>query len=40
VRLCRPSRAVIDLLPLQQGEFVKEDGERIIDEHGHRVASA
>jgi arsenate reductase len=40
VRLCRPSEAVIDLLPLQQGEFVKEDGERIVDEHGHRVASA
>ncbi|MEK9279825.1 MULTISPECIES: arsenate reductase (glutaredoxin) [unclassified Bradyrhizobium] len=31
VRLCRPSEAVIDLLPPQQGEFVKEDGERVID---------
>jgi arsenate reductase len=39
VRLCRPSEAVIDLLP-QLGEFVKEDGERVIDEHGRRVASA
>jgi arsenate reductase (glutaredoxin) len=40
VRLCRPSEAVLDLLPPQQGEFVKEDGERIIDEHGRRVATA
>ncbi len=40
VRLCRPSEAVIDLLPPQQGEFVKEDGERVVDEHGRRVASA
>ena len=40
VRLCRPSEAVIDLLPPQQGEFSKEDGERVIDEHGARVASA
>jgi arsenate reductase (glutaredoxin) len=40
VRLCRPSELVIDLLPPQQGEFFKEDGERIVDEHGRRVASA
>jgi arsenate reductase (glutaredoxin) len=40
VRLCRPSEAVLDLLPPQQGEFVKEDGERLIDEHGRRVATA
>lgn len=40
VRLCRPSEAVLDLLPVQQGEFVKEDGERVVDEHGHRVATA
>ncbi len=40
VRLCRPSEAVIDLLPPQRGEFVKEDGERVVDEHGRRVASA
>jgi arsenate reductase (glutaredoxin) len=40
VRLCRPSEAVLDLLPQQQGEFVKEDGERVVDEHGRRVASA
>ena len=40
VRLCRPSEAVLDILPAQQGEFVKEDGERVIDEHGRRVATA
>lgn len=40
VRLCRPSEAVLDLLPPQRGEFVKEDGERVIDRHGRRVASA
>jgi len=40
VRLCRPSEEVLDLLPRQSGEFVKEDGERVIDEHGRRVATA
>ena len=40
VRLCRPSEAVLELLPQQQGEFVKEDGERVVDEHGRRVATA
>jgi arsenate reductase len=40
VRLCRPSEEVLDLLPSQQGEFVKEDGERVVDEHGRRVATA
>jgi len=40
VRLCRPSEAVLDLLPPQQGEFVKEDGERVVDESGRRVATA
>ena len=29
VRLCRPSELVLDLLPAQHGEFVKEDGERV-----------
>lgn len=29
VRLCRPSERVLDLLPAQQGEFVKGDGERV-----------
>lgn len=40
VRLCRPSEEVLDLLPPQRGAFVKEDGERVIDEHGRRVATA
>lgn len=40
VRLCRPSEAVLALLPPQQGEFVKEDGERVVDESGRRVATA
>ena len=40
VRLCRPSEEVLDLLPPQRGEFVKADGERVIDEHGQRVATA
>lgn len=30
-RLCRPSEAVMDLLPPQRGEFVKEDGEHVAD---------
>ncbi len=39
VRLCRPSEAVLDILPnLQRGAFTKEDGEQVIDENGHRVA--
>jgi len=40
VKLCRPSEVVLDLLPPQQDKFIKEDGERVIDEHGHRVATA
>ncbi|MCP1558500.1 UNVERIFIED_ORG: arsenate reductase [Methylobacterium sp. SuP10 SLI 274] len=40
IRLCRPSEAVLDLLPAQQGAFVKEDGERVVDEHGRRVSAA
>ncbi len=39
VRLCRPSETVIDLLPPQRGEFFKEDGERVVDEKGRRVAT-
>jgi arsenate reductase (glutaredoxin) len=31
VRLCRPSEAVLELLPPQQGAFVKEDGEHVAD---------
>ena len=40
VRLCRPSERAIDLLPPQLGEFFKEDGMRIVDEKGRRVATA
>jgi arsenate reductase len=31
VRLCRPSELVIELLPPQRGDFIKEDGERVVD---------
>ncbi|WP_411879903.1 arsenate reductase (glutaredoxin) [Polaromonas sp. YR568] len=38
-RLCRPSEAVLDILPApQQGAFSKEDGERVVNEKGERVA--
>ena len=37
-RLCRPSEAVLDLLPPLSGPFAKEDGELVIDAHGNRVA--
>jgi arsenate reductase len=37
VRLCRPSEAVLDLLPPQRGAFVKEDGEKVVDTSGARV---
>ncbi|MBV2144448.1 arsenate reductase (glutaredoxin) [Falsochrobactrum sp. TDYN1] len=40
VKLCRPSEEVLDLLPPQRGEFIKEDGEPVIDELGRRVATA
>ena len=37
-RLCRPSEAVLDILPVpQQGAFAKEDGEVVIDAAGRRV---
>lgn len=37
-RLCRPSEAVLDILPQsQQGAFTKEDGEVVIDKEGKRV---
>ena len=40
VMLCRPSEAVLDLLPGEQrGAFTKEDGERVIDDSGQRIAS-
>jgi arsenate reductase (glutaredoxin) len=39
VRLCRPSEVVLDLLPhSQQAAFTKEDGERVVDTSGRRVA--
>lgn len=38
VRLCRPSEVVLDILPYaQQGPFIKEDGEVVIDAKGRRV---
>lgn len=38
VKLCRPSEAVLDILPASQtGAFAKEDGETIIDANGRRV---
>jgi arsenate reductase len=38
VKLCRPSEAVLDILPqAQRGGFAKEDGEVVIDAAGHRV---
>jgi arsenate reductase len=38
VRLCRPSETVLDILPNpQRGAFVKEDGEKVVDDKGHRV---
>ena len=37
-RLCRPSEAVLDILPNpQRGPFAKEDGEMVIDADGKRV---
>lgn len=37
-RLCRPSEAVLDILPLpQRGRFAKEDGEVIVDDTGQRT---
>lgn len=42
VKLCRPSEVVLELLPegSQTGEFSKEDGKRVIERQGGRVASA
>ncbi len=38
VKLCRPSEAVLDILPdPQRGAFAKEDGERVVDEQGRRI---
>jgi arsenate reductase (glutaredoxin) len=38
-RLCRPSEAVLDILPLPQlGAFNKEDGEAVINAQGQRIS--
>ncbi|WP_440658812.1 arsenate reductase (glutaredoxin) [Ensifer adhaerens] len=38
VKLCRPSEAVLDILPeAQKGAFTKEDGEAVVDASGQRV---
>ncbi len=38
VKLCRPSEAVLDILPLpHRGPFAKEDREIVIDDRGNRV---
>ncbi|WP_204378183.1 arsenate reductase (glutaredoxin) [Tardiphaga robiniae] len=39
VRLCRPSEAVLDIIPTPQlGAFSKEDGDRVVDASGQRIA--
>ncbi|MCC2609622.1 arsenate reductase (glutaredoxin) [Neorhizobium sp. Rsf11] len=39
VKLCRPSEAVLDILPMpQKGAFAKEDGEAVVDAEGRRVS--
>lgn len=41
VKLCRPSEAVLDLLPVQQrGAFSKEDGQKVVDADGNRIDGA
>ena len=41
VKLCRPSEAVLDLLPVQQrGAFTKEDGQKVVDADGNRIDGA
>lgn len=37
-KLCRPSEVVLDILPnQQQSEFIKEDGEVIVDKQGIKI---
>ncbi len=39
VKLCRPSEAVLDILPNpQRGAIAKEDGEAVVDADGQRTA--
>ncbi len=41
VRLCRPSEAVLDLVPApQRSAFTKEDGEKVVDAAGVRLGQA
>lgn len=40
VRLCRPSEAVLPLLPPQLGQFRKEDGELVVDAAGQPITPA
>ncbi len=38
VKLCRPSEAVLEILPIaQKGAFAKEDGEQVVDSDGRPV---
>ena len=38
VKLCRPSEAVLDILPnAQGGAFTKEDGEQVVDAAGQKL---
>lgn len=40
VKLCRPSEAVLELIPAaQRGAFAKEDGEQVVDATGNRVTA-
>lgn len=39
VKLCRPSEVILEILPdAPTGGFIKEDGERVLDEEGKRVS--
>ena len=41
VKLCRPSEAVLDLLPVEKrGAFTKEDGQKVVDADGNRIDGA
>ena len=41
IRVCRPSEAVLDLLPSPHlGAFSKEDGAQVINDMGERVGGA
>lgn len=40
VKLCRPSEAVLDILPHPPGgAFAKEDGQVVVDASGNRITS-